>query len=420
MKNTRPNFQRLLVVVNVYLPDFGGGGAIFSDLCQGLVERGFDVTVRCAYPYYPEWRDKTGRNGLRVERYDERGVHVERYGLFIPHNPRSLVQRLLYEGSFFFSLLRSLPRGRRFDAVMVFCPLVGAVAFGAVSKWVFRRPLWLNVQDLSAQAAAASGISRRKWVNRALTGLQGFLFNQGDVWSSIAPEIVGRLKRIRKRNQPVLYLPNWLTPSMAQALDGVAGRQKPFSRKEVKLFYSGNIGGKQDLIRLCETLRASAAPFSMRIHGDGAMAESVRAWVESSNDGRFVFGPLLDEPEYAQALHDADFFVITEKSGGGGSFVPSKLITAIAAGTPVLAVADADSPLASEVKASEAGPVFLWDALDGIPAFLHGVVGEPAQLLGWRNNARHRATFYHRDRIIDAYAQALQALVAGKPVPLPR
>ena len=98
---------RLLVVVNVFHPDRGGGGAIFSDLCYGLAERGFDVTVRCAYPYYPEWRDKSGRNGFAIQRYEERGVHVERYGIYIPRNPRSLLERLLYEASFLFSLLRS-------------------------------------------------------------------------------------------------------------------------------------------------------------------------------------------------------------------------------------------------------------------------------------------------------------------------
>ena len=52
---------RPLMVVNVLNPDRGGGGAIFSDLAYGLAERGFDVTVRCAYPCYPEWEDRAAR-----------------------------------------------------------------------------------------------------------------------------------------------------------------------------------------------------------------------------------------------------------------------------------------------------------------------------------------------------------------------
>jgi len=62
------NPVRLLVVVNVYPPDLCGGAVIFGDLCEGLAARGFEVTVRCAYPYYPEWKDKWGQNGLKITR----------------------------------------------------------------------------------------------------------------------------------------------------------------------------------------------------------------------------------------------------------------------------------------------------------------------------------------------------------------
>lgn len=185
MNETEPARPRLLMVVNVFNPDRGGGGAVFSDLAYGLAERGFDVTVRCAYPYYPEWQDKSGKNGLVIQRYEENGVHVERYGIFIPSNPNALSQRLLYEASFFFSLLRSLSRGRRFDLVMVYCPLVGAVAFAVLNKWLHRKPLWLNVQDLSADAAAASGIARGRGVKRLLGAVQQWFFNQAQVWSWI-------------------------------------------------------------------------------------------------------------------------------------------------------------------------------------------------------------------------------------------
>ncbi len=58
---------RLLVISHLFAPDVCGGGSIFSDMCYGLAQRDIDVTVRCAYPYYPEWKDKSGRNGIRIE-----------------------------------------------------------------------------------------------------------------------------------------------------------------------------------------------------------------------------------------------------------------------------------------------------------------------------------------------------------------
>src|SRR6478609_5578796 len=106
--------MRLLVIPDKYLPDQCGGGAIYTDMCRGLARRGLDVTVRCPYPFYPEWTDKSGRNGWRTERYDDQVVRVERYGMLLPRNSRSVVQRMLLDLSFFSSLCRSLFEGGRF------------------------------------------------------------------------------------------------------------------------------------------------------------------------------------------------------------------------------------------------------------------------------------------------------------------
>jgi colanic acid biosynthesis glycosyl transferase WcaI len=401
---------RLLVIVNVFNPDRGGGGAIFSDLCYGLAAKGHDVTVRCAYPYYPEWRDKSGRNGLRTWRYDENGVHVERYGIYVPRNPHSLAERLVYEASFFVSLLRSLPRGRAFDAVMVYCPLVGAVAFATLNKWLWRRPLWLNVQDLSADAAAASGIARGKWVKKTLGAVQHLLFNRADVWSSISPVMIRRLEAIRSRNQPIHYLPNWLNGSMADEIAKLPSKIGRAPQAELKLLYAGNIGGKQDLLRFCQRLHESNAHFRFRIFGNGAEAGAVEAWVANAADSRFSFGPFLEEDRFAAELHETDLFVITEKSGSGGSFIPCKMIAGISSGTPVWAVCDAQSPLGEEMRSHDLGPWLSWDNLDRAPAVAAEACAAPEKFAAWQNKAAARAIFYRRERLINEFEAALELL----------
>lgn len=406
--------RRVLIIVNVFNPDRGGGGAIFSDLAYGLAARGFDVTVRCAYPYYPEWKDKSGQNGLTVQRYDDRGVHVERHYIYIPKNPNSLFERACYEASFFLSLLRSLGRGK-FDAVMVFCPLVGAVGFAALAKLFWRKPLWLNVQDLSADAAAAGGIARGKALLGLMRGVQSLLFNTAGVWSSISPVMIRRLESVRRKGQPILYLPNWLNGSMSDAIEALPSKAGRPAQDPVRLLYAGNIGTKQDLLLFCQRLQASDAAFQFRIHGDGGRASDIRDWVASIQDSRFTFGAFMDEPDFARALNDTDFFVITEKRGSGGSFIPCKTISGLASGSPILAVCDEDSPLGEEMRDAKPGPYFTWDELDGVPALLKSLQADPAQLSQWQANAQARAPFYHRDRVIDGFQRALEKLIDGGP-----
>ncbi len=201
----------MLVVVNVYRPDLGGG-VLFADLCQGLCQRGWDVTVRCAYPYYPEWTDKSGQNGLKIRTEDDAGVRVERFGLYIPSNPNSFVQRLVYEASFFLSLARRPVRKGAFDAILVFSPLIGAVAYAGWGAKRTGTPLWLNVQDLSAQAAAAGGIVRHVSL---LEKIQNALFRKADCWSSISPPMIQALASIPGAPEEIHLVPNWMHGSLA-------------------------------------------------------------------------------------------------------------------------------------------------------------------------------------------------------------
>jgi colanic acid biosynthesis glycosyl transferase WcaI len=396
-----PPSLRLLVVVNVYSPDLGGG-ILFSDLLEGLVERGIDVTVRCAYPYYPEWTDKTGRNGLAIHRYEDRGVHVERLGIFIPGNPNSLVQRMVYESSFFLSLLRTLPGSRQFDLVMAYCPLVGGVAFGAVLKLLYRKRLWLNVQDLSAAAAAASGIASGGTMGKVLESIQSALFNRAEVWSTISPVMREKLRPIARHNQPVLLFPNWMHRSLEQTVQQFPRDPDHRPASPVRLLYSGNLGTKQDLQRLCESLRSSDVDFIFEIRAAGSTTEALREWAIGEQDDRFQLSGLSDEDDLAKALQQADLFVITEKSGSGGSFIPSKLVPAAAAGTPVLAISDRDSPLGAEVIENQIGIHHTWEDVHRVAETLADLATNPTYS-SWQKNSRSRASYYARDTVIDRY-----------------
>jgi colanic acid biosynthesis glycosyl transferase WcaI len=402
--------MKVLVITNVFYPDRGGGASVFSDLCFGLAEMGWEVDVFTTYPYYPEWRTKVKAKRLEIASEKIGGVRVWRHGIYVPARPSRLGPRLCYELSFFLSLSRSLWRGGKHDAVMVFCPLFGSVLFAAVRNLFLRERLWLNVQDIPADAASGSGMNSSRLFQRAAAFVQRLLFNRADMWSTISPGMLDRLAKLRNRGQPLHLCRNWLNGSLAEQIARLEPKHGRPVHQPVRLLYAGNIGKKQDLLKFCQRVARSDLAFDLTIHGDGGEARTVEEWIREQHDRRFSFGGFLEEGPFTAALHQADLFLITEKQGSGASFIPSKLIPCIATGTPVLAVCDRLGPLGTEVCAAGLGLHVDWEGLESVGAKLSALLKDKEQFWRFQANCLKHAGEYTRQSAIPRVARLLQEL----------
>src|SRR5262245_56181763 len=406
--------MRVLVISMLYEPDHAGIAPIATDLCHGLAARGHEVTVYTTHPYYREWRRKSEGNPWRVQRERVGGVSVERYGLFVPSEPSRLLPRLAHELSFPVSLARALFRGPRHDAVIVFCPLLGAVSFAVLRSALRGEPLWVNVQDIPVDAAVGTGIGGSGLFGRAAARVQSGLFARADVCSSISPLMVERLSAQRAHPRPVELRPNWLCGRLARLIDSLPSKVGRLPARPLKLLYAGNIGKKQGLLDFCERLASSSAEVEFRIHGDGAESAPLGASIEARRDARCVMGGFLEEPEFVRALQDTDLFVITERSGAGASFLPSKLIPCVATATPVVCVCDREGPLGREVSAHELGILGEWSDHGWLERALDGC-RDGARFRQLQESCARHSRSYRREVALDEAERLLERLAAGSP-----
>ena len=95
----------LLVSLN-FAPELTGIGKYSSEMADGLIERGHEVAVVCAPPYYPAWKVQAGysASAYRTEQ-PKPGLTVHRCPIWIPKRLGGL-SRLLHLASF---ALTSLP-----------------------------------------------------------------------------------------------------------------------------------------------------------------------------------------------------------------------------------------------------------------------------------------------------------------------
>ncbi len=407
---------KLLVVTMMYEPDCVGIAAIASDMCAALAERGHHVTVYTTYPYYPEWKLKASTNPWRVHQELIHGVQVRRHRIFVPSDPSRLFPRLLHELSFPVSLLRSLFYGKQYDVVMVYCPLMGGMLFAALRKLLFRDPLWVNIQDIPVEAAAASGIIRSSLLARLAKAAQAILLNRANVFSSISPDMVGQLETIKKTDTPIHLCPNWLTGPLYEQIRQVSPKVGRIPQQPTKLLYCGTIGKKQGLLEFCQILSKCNGDFHFQIRGDGGEASEVRQWVAASQDRRFEFGALLSQSEFVNAIHAADWFVVPQKSSVGSSFFPSKLIPSICIGTPILAITEDSGPLGREVAENGLGLLVSWSQVDRLTNELDALRLAPAKFEELQRNCVRRAQAYGRDFAVDKIESLLQDVHAEQSV----
>ncbi|TWU22916.1 putative glycosyl transferase [Novipirellula galeiformis] len=400
--------MKILIVSNLFAPDFCGGAAQFTDLAKGLLQRGHEVEVFTAFPYYPEWVKKSdyGFFALKPERVD--GVNVVRHGLYVPGNPSRLVPRLCYELSFAVVLFRSLFRGSRSDVTIVFCPLLGAVIFAVVRKLLRRELLWINIQDIPTDASIAAGISKPGVFQSIAQSFQRWLFRRGNAISTISNAMQSRLEELIGPDRTIDVCSNWLISEYKPLKNDEKVFVADASKKTIDLLYCGNIGHKQGLLEFCSALHETEIDFRFQIRGDGAAMDKLRQWINEKSDRRFELKGFLDDQEFVSAIAATDLFVLTEKPGSGFSFIPSKLIPAISIGTPLLVISDATSPLGQETIEHRLGLHCSWEDIDRLPCRVSEL--SHLKMQTFSANCLSRAVYYTREAALDRYETVLNRL----------
>lgn len=402
--------MRIHLISNLFSPDELAGAALFTDLAHFLRERGHDVRVTTTFSYYPAWRLRPEDQGLAVR--DERlgEIPVRRVRMHVPEQPTGK-SRLLSDLSFLLSLVR---RGQHPG----WTPEVVVTALPMLSQCLAQRFLYLGrsiprlivVQDFVVEAALELGILKLPGLAGLLRATQRWALRSAGTLLTISPQMLVKLQEVVGADRRTLGVPNWIHGSLQQRID--RRTSAPPARAGLRLFYSGNLGIKQGLPDFLADFRAAGIAdlgWQLTIHGGGA--ERARLATEVAQTPGCELGGVLDEDSYLSALLSCTVCLVTQRPGVGANFLPSKLLPALATGTPVLAVCDRNSPLAEEVLAGGFGIVVPPNDPSRLREVLQGWQDAPDELIALGQRSAQRARVYHRDVILPQYERELNHLV---------
>ena len=415
--------MRIIVWGINYAPELTGIAPFNAGLCEDLRRRGHTVEMITGFPYYPRWEKAPGDRGRLHRREEINGVPVYRCWQYVPRRVTTL-RRIAHELTFGLgSLLRVLLRPAADVYIVVSPPLILGPLASLLCR-LKRRPYVFHVQDLQPDAAVGLGMVKPGLFTRLLYRVEAWAYRDAAAVSGISD---GMMQAFAAKGVPESkrwLFPNWIRGGVSAAASERCAAAAAFRAKYgipagcFLASYSGNLGRKQGLETLVEAVarldaRPAGAPgIQVLLVGDGAMRETLAAQVRAKGMTGLRMLPLLDETDYQGMLAASDVSLIVQSPGTGQYFFPSKLLSILTAGCPVLSVADDDSELAKAVadgafgrNVRPADPTALAQALEELAA-------DPAALA----QLRRRTAWVERfsaARVLTEFEARLSRLLRG-------
>lgn len=419
--------MNLLILTINYWPEPTGFSPHTTALTEHLARVGHQVTVITGFPFAPKWKRWPAYRREFVRRESINGVRLVRVTHFIPRRPAIAWQRMAMEASFCASAAvavsktfldrRSVP-----DAVLYVGaqPAIAMLARGVAA--VARVPYFVNVNDMAAQAAADVGIIRAGWTQRLLERFE-FAAYQSSAGASVlcqsfADALVERHyppARIRLIRSPVDLdrvrpLPSKPEDREALGLPGDA----------FVILFAGSMGLKQGLANVVEAARhlSRRASSDRRIFwaliGDGEVRRHIEHLVAEYSLDRYVrIVPFQPEDRLASTFAAADVLLLNQLASIKDTVIPSKLLTYMAAGRPVLAAVNSSSQGAEILRDANGGllvaPEDPFALVRGVEALMNATPDALAAM-GQRNRSYAERHFDQRKIVAQHEAFILQRL----------
>lgn len=248
-------------------------------------------------------------------------------------------------------------------------PPTQGMLLGLVKKTLSRKygrkvPFIYNLQDIFPDSMVnAKMTTEGSIIWKIGRKVEAFTYRNADKIIVISDDFKRNIMAKGVPEEKIVVIPNWVDTSAVYSVD--RDNNPMFAKYDLDpskfyICYSGNIGHSQNIGMLLEAAKklANELPeLHFVIIGDGAAKNELAQAVVDDEIENITLLPFQDYADIAYVFSLGDTGLIISKPGIGGSSVPSKTWSIMAAERPVLASFDEDSQLAQLIRESECGLV---------------------------------------------------------------
>lgn len=352
---------RILIVNCVYPPEPLVSAWVGSDLAQHLQTNGVDVEVVCPTPSRPAGVvQHSGNTKLSPGVSSDKGVKVRRVSSYTAPHSR-LLPRL--RESFSFGRASSVAlreSAAKPDAVYANTwPMMAQWQLA----WTCQRlgiPLILHIQDLYPESLLERLPSAlRLVVNGTLTAFDAWMARKATALIVVSQSVAEVYRYSRGiRADKVTVVNNWIDEDAFDEMPDRAAAHRHYGLDSASFtfLYCGNVGAVAKVETLLSAFhRAALSGAKLVIAGGGSGRKLCMQLAREQNMKNVHF--VSDEAaENTVLLHSlGNVCLLPMRAGAVESSVPSKLISYMMSGQPIIATVHVNGTMAKEIRAADCG-----------------------------------------------------------------
>lgn len=330
--------MRIIIYGINFFPELTGIGKYTGEMAFALADRGNDVTVVTAMPYYPEWEVHKEYQSKWWHKETINKVKVYRCPLYVPKNITS-AKRILHEFSFLFSVLPiwflSLFK-KKYDLVICVSPPFHLGFLPLLYKWIRGAKLVSHIQDLQVDAAKELGMIKNTRFLNLMFNAEKFILRKSSAVSTISTGMQRKIVAKGIPDEKIIMFPNWVDETVVYPVDKEHSLRQEFgiALGDKVILYSGNLGEKQGLEIIIDVARnfRQVPNVHFIIVGSGGGKQKLEQLVRDAGLSNIRFFPLQPYEKLSALLAIADLHLVLQKKSASDLVMPSKLTGILAVG----------------------------------------------------------------------------------------
>lgn len=387
--------MKCIYLVQYFPPEKSSGSNLVEDLLESFAIHGWKTDVFTPTP-------TRGVTNEQRKEYSKKRIESKYDGNLVIHR-----MHLYREGKSFFGrairyVLFSIEcfwKAATVPADFIFTgsgpPTQGVVV--GLAKKVSGKKVIYNLQDIFPDSLVTSGYCGEDSILMKIGhAMENFTYRNADHIITITDDMKTNIMKKGVPEEKISVIRNWIDTDKVRPVprnENTLFDELKLSREKFYVVYAGNIGKVQgiDVIVEAAKLLNEYADICFLIIGNGSEEDRIKQMiVDKGLKNTFIF-PLQPSDRAAEVYSMADVCVISCKPGTGGSGMPSKTWTIMAAGAPIIASFDRNSEMERTIEDANCGYCADSGDAEALSKAIMKIYDEPAAKAEMKRNSREYA-----------------------------